>query len=385
MKRATLPKEKPAVDGGLFLPSRSARPFFSTGCYMVDLQFGGGYCEGQIIKLRGDSQTGKSLFAIEGAANFLHAHPKGRVRYLDRENAFDQAYVDSLGIPADRFDRPTGLSTIEAVTADIVRHLEAFSANRTESQRRKDAAAKKAAKKKAGKKKASKKKSTKVDQSLPVCDDPMLYVVDSWDGLSDDAELDRDVGNHSTYAMSKQKKGHELARRVQSLCEGVPFTLMIVTQNRWKQSAMPGLPARRSNSGGSWLDFYPTQVLDLATAEHIQNTRKGHDRKYGRWVKVMSEKNRRSGPQHHVMVPIMFRYGVCDLSACVRYLIDENGWALMFDTREIAVAYLGSIWKLGDAFYERDLARARRHAGDLFQEIEALFRPKRRKYGTRSR
>lgn len=343
---------------------------------MVDLQFGGGYCEGQIIKLRGDSQTGKSLFAIEGAANFLHAHSKGRVRYIDRENAFDEAYVDSLGIPADRFQRPSGLSTIEAVTSDIVEQLEAFSANRSESQRKKDAAAKKAGKKKAGKKKPAKKKPL-----TPICDDPMLYVVDSWDGLSDDAELERDVGNHATYAMSKQKKGHELARRVQALCEGVPFTLMIVTQNRWKQSAMPGLPARRSNSGGSWLDFYPTQVLDLATSEHIENTRKGHVRKYGRWIKVMSEKNRRSGPQHHVMVPIMFRYGVCDLSACVRYLIDEDGWPLMFDTRELAVAYLGAVWKLDDERYEKDLARARRHAGDLFEEIERLFAPKRRKYG----
>lgn len=349
---------------------------------MVDLQFGGGYCEGQIIKLRGDSQTGKSLFAIEAAANFLHAHPKGRVRYIDRENAFDEAYVDSLGIPADRFERPTGLSTIEAVTADIVEQLEAYSVNRSESERRKEVAAKKSSKKKAGKKVA--KKAAKKGK-LPVCDHPMLYVVDSWDGLSDEAELDRDVGNNATYAMSKQKKGHELARRVQSLCEGVPFTLMIVTQNRWKQSAMPGLPAMRSNSGGSWLDFYPTQVLDLATGDHIKNTRGGHERKYGRWVKVMSEKNRRSGPQHHVMVPIMFRYGVCDLSACIRYLIDENGWALMFDDCEAAKSYLGAIWKLDDTRYESDLKRARKHAGDLFEEIETLFQPKRRKYGSRSK
>lgn len=352
---------------------------------MVDLQFGGGYCEGQIIKLRGDSQTGKSLFAIEGAANFLHAHSNGRVRYLDRENAFDEAYVDSLGIPADRFERPTGLSTIEAVTADIVEQLEAYSANRSESQRRKDATATKAAKKKTGKKKAAKKKAAKNKAQLPVCDDPLLYVVDSWDGLSDEAELDRDVGNSATYAMSKQKKGHELARRVQALCEGVPFTLMIVTQNRWKQSSMPGLPPTRSNSGGSWLDFYPTQVLDLATGPHIENTRKGHTRKYGRWIKVMSEKNRRSGPQHHVMVPIMFRYGVCDLSACIRYLIDEDGWALMFDTSEIATAYLGAIWKLDDQRYESDLKKARKHAGELFEDVERLFAPKRRKYAKGSK
>ena len=367
------------MDGGLYLPSRSARPYFSTGCYMVDLLLGGGYCEGQIIKLRGDAQTGKSLLAVEAAANFLHKHPKARVRYLDRENAFDAAYVDALGIDVSRFIRPKGLSTIEAVTADIVEQLEAFSVNRTESERKKvEASKKKTAKKKVAKKKTAKKVSKK---KPPICDDPLLYVVDSWDGLSSEAELDRDVADRATYAMEKQKKGQELGRRIQALCEGVPFTIMVVTQTRYKQSRMPGHAPIRTNSGGSWLEFFPTQSIDLKTGPSISNTRKGHERKYGQWVQVLSDKNRRSGPQHPVWVPIMFRYGVCDLSACVRFLIDENAATLMFETVEAAKTYLGSIWKLDARGYQVELLEARKHAGDLFRDIDSLFAPKRKKYG----
>ncbi len=348
---------------------------------MVDLMLGNGYCEKQIIKLRGDAQTGKSHLALEAAANFLHAHPNGRVRYIDRENASDDEYIKSLGIDADRFERPLGLTTVEAVTADMVDQLEAFSVNRKEADRKGAAAEEKSAKNKPGKKKAVKKKVAKKRPIPKICDDPLLYVVDTWDGLSSEAELARDVSNPATYAMEKQKKGQELARRIQSLIEGSSFTLIVVTQNRWKQSAMPGHAPYRSNSGGSWLEFWPSQVLDLATGDYIKNTRRGHERKYGRWIKVIPEKNRRSGPQHHVWVPLMFRYGICDLSACVRFLIDEEGWALMFKAKKDATAYLGAVWKLDDERYEKDLARARRHAGDLFEEIERLFAPKRRKYG----
>lgn len=381
-----LPKEVPAENGGLYMPNWSARPFFSTGSYLVDLQMGGGYAERQIVKIRGDSQTGKSLFAIEAAANFLQKNPDGRVRYVDRENAFDDNYVThTLGIDMARFTKPAGLKTVEDVAQDILAHLDAFSVNRTESERKAAlAAAKKTSKKKAAKKKASKKKAAKKKaEKLPIDDRPMIYVVDSWDGLSDDGELNREISDPKTYGMAKAKKGHEIGRRVQTLCEGVPFTLVVVTQNKYKMSAMPGLPPTRSNSGGSWLDYFPTQTIELATEKWLENTRKGHTRKYGRWIKVWPDKNRRSGPQHPIFVPIVLRYGLCDLSACVRYLIDEDAWSLMFESAEDAKKYLGAIWSLDDERYDADLAKARGHAGDVFADIEQLFQPKRKKYGNK--
>lgn len=344
--------DEPEEDGGLFLPSRSARPSFSTGCTLLDLQLGGGWCERQIIHLRGDTGTGKSLLAIESAANYLVKFPNGYVHYLDTENAFDDNYVCSLGINMEKFIRPTVKEcdrTVEAVISDVMKVLHG-----------KDA-----------------KGST-------------LYIVDSWDGLSDDAELERDAHETATYGMAKAKKGSEFGRRVAAVMEQKNFTLMVVSQLR--QSPVKGYGSGKRVSGGNWLRYYPTQAVDLQTKERIKNTRKGHERTYGRWIEAEAVKNRRIGPGHPVQIPIIFGYGVCDLMACVNFLAEERGGALLFEERttgsgstknpdKVAKEFVNKVWTLNDERYAEELVKATLAATELWAEVTTLFEPKRRKYG----
>lgn len=349
--RETLPNE-PAVDGGLYLSSESARPHFSTGCSLLNHQLGNGYAEGQIILLRGDTGSGKSLLAVEAGANFLAKYPDGLVMYRDREDAFDVGYVQNLGIDPSRFDRNMDLVTVEAITSDVVNILE---------------------------------KQIALKGSAP----PVLYIVDSWDALTTEAELKRRSGD-ATYGMEKSKFGQEFGRRVTAFMahKHARFTLIVVSQIRLG-SVLGTSAVVRKTSGGSWLKFYPSQALDLKTKRAIVATTKGHEREYGRWVEATAIKNRRSGPNMAIMLPLRFNFGVDDLMACVRFLADEGRADLMFDgktdesRKTKAMLFVGAVRRLTPDKYDAALKVAQGHAHKLFMDIRAMFMPKASKYGPR--
>lgn len=369
MTTLTLPTEQPAEDGGLFLASQSARPFLTTGCSLLDCQLGGGYAEDQIILLRGDTGSGKSLLAVEAGANFLAKYSQGKVHYLDREDAFDEGYVEALGIDAARFNRPKNLSTIEAVTSFVMGILD-------------DLVARPKAK-------------------------PVMVIIDSWDALTTAAELKRNLGD-KTYGMEKAKLGQEFGRRVSAAMalSHVQFTLVVVSQI--KLGSVPGSDVVvRKVSGGSWLKFFPTQVLDLKTKTAITATMKdsegvSHGREFGRWVEAKAVKNRRSGPNMPIMIALRYNFGVDDLMSCVRFLADEGRADLMFNGTEkhdegdskkekaeksaasrkkAAMTFCTAARRLTPEKYYSAMGIAQGHARRLFLEIREMFMPACTKYG----
>ena len=76
--------------------------FFSSGCAVMDEALGGGYVLGRVANIVGDRSAGKTLKAMEQAANFLQEYPDGWVRYGEAEAAFDREYAAALGIPTKR-------------------------------------------------------------------------------------------------------------------------------------------------------------------------------------------------------------------------------------------------------------------------------------------
>lgn len=360
MPRETLEIE----DNGLFLKNKvaqSSRPHFSSGCTILDLYLGGGWCEGQIVLLCGESQVGKSHFVIEAAANFLKKYkdnPKAKCRLKDTENALDKNYIERIGVDTKRIETPSILelpNTIQAVMRDIDIYFR-------------------------GKKEKGKKRTRLKNRP------PLLYSVDSWDGLTVESDDDRGIDEEAGYEQArKAAKGSDFGRKLSGICEEQGFTLFVCFQLRDNISPYG---AKQRISGGNWSKYYSTQRVWLKTTskDKIIGKRKGFERAFGHWVSVQVQKNRRSGESPEFRIPLIYNYGIDDLAACVRFLIDERAADRMFehgkkDANTQAEKYLKSVWTLPESDYKNDLKEARKQARKLFNEIKEAFAPKRSKYG----
>ena len=58
--------------------------FLPSGCAVLDCVMGGGYAEGRIINIVGDKSTGKTLLAIEAAANYAKKWPSSAIIYNEK-------------------------------------------------------------------------------------------------------------------------------------------------------------------------------------------------------------------------------------------------------------------------------------------------------------
>lgn len=349
MKRATL-DDTPGEDGGLYFASQSARPSFSTGCYMLDLEMGDGFSEGQAINIVGASSTGKSILVMEAAAEFVEKFgPKCVVRIKDAENAYDLGYFDSIGIPVECIemvscregDKHYVPNTVEAVQKDVFKQVQ-----------------------------RSKKKKLHI-----------FYAVDSWDSLTDEQEYTTDMSDSSSYA-SKAKAGSEFGRRLWHDLPEANLTLILVSQVRDNVGVTYGPKHKRS--GGNWLEFYCSQVLWLFPdstkgLNKIEGTRGGVKRKYGSWTKAISKKNRRTGECEPVFVPIIKGYGIDDLMACVRFLIEVGKTDVQFDSKTAAVKYMNSCWKFDQEKYAEELRDVKKSIRPIWDRIVKDFTPRRKK------
>ncbi len=338
-------EDEPGVDGGLYFASQSARPYFSTGCYMLDLEMGGGFSEGQAINLVGASSSGKSIVVIEAAAAFLAKFKKSIARIHDAENAYDKGYLKSIGIPVDQIeftsrdekDENYVANTVEAIQKDVYKQIA-----------------------------RSKKKKLHI-----------FYAVDSWDSLTDEQEYDKDMSDSASYS-SKAKAGSEFGRRLWHDLPEANLTLLLVSQVRDNIGVTYGPKHKRS--GGNWLEFYCSQVVWLyLDSTKMESTRGGVKRKYGAWVRAVSKKNRRTGECEPVYIPIVKGYGVDDLMACVRFLIEVGKTDAQFDSKTMAVKYMNSCWKFDESKYRQELAEVKKSIRPIWDQIVSDFAPRRQR------
>lgn len=312
--------------------------FISTGCSVLDSVLGGGYVLGRITNLVGDKSSGKTLLAIEACANFAHQYPDGYIRYAEAEAAFDERYAAALGMPTDRVEFADDILTIEDFFEDLEKVMD------------------------------------RLDKR------PCVYVIDSLDALSDRAEQARKIDDGS-YGMTKQKKLGELFRRLVQRLEKSRVFLLVISQIRDKIGVTFG--EKHTRSGGKSLDFYASQVLWLSEIEKMKRTIDKVDRVTGVRVRARCKKNKIGLPFRECEFPILFGYGVDDLTAAAEWLIDV--------AREERLAAIG----LSKAGYKIRIGNIRGKGGDeanqLRQQlktivteewcaIETKFLPAARKY-----
>jgi recombination protein RecA len=256
--------------------------FVSTGCMVVDEALGGGAVLGRVLNIVGDKSAGKTLLAMELCANFLRDYSDGWCRYAEAEAAFDKPYAGALGIPIDKIlfnadDKP--LETVEELYDDLVLHLDKFKGK------------------------------------------PGLYIIDSLDALSDEAEMGRDF-NEGSYGGAKPKAIGKLFRMLVGRMEEQGVLFVVVSQIRDKLNVTFG--ETKTRSGGRALDFYASQIMWLAELSKEKKTVDGIDRIVGVNVEAYVKKNKVGLPFRRARYPVLFGYGVDDLTAGVTWLVDNK-------------------------------------------------------------
>lgn len=319
--------------GNYFTNPKTDIQFIKSGSTMLDCALGGGWAEGRIINVVGDKSTGKTLLAIEGAANFVAKHQKGKVKYRECEAAFDPKYAGALGMPIDRVDFGDPIETIEELFADL---------------------------------------SAAVKSKHPT-----LYIVDSLDALSDRGEMERDM-EQGSYGAEKAKKLSQLFRRLVRQMSDANLTLMIISQVRSKIGI--GYGRNTTRSGGRALDFYASQVVYLQHKGTERKTRRGITRPVSLKIGAKIDKNKVGLPLREATFEIEFGYGIDDLGSCVSFLkeakmLGEAGIPLKGSKAWVAETKADS-----DLEFNKAVQRISQLAKREWYVIERGFVSKRRKY-----
>lgn len=360
------------VRGNPFL-ERKEITFLPTGCTLLDCIIGGGWPLGRIVNIVGDKSTGKTLLAEEAMANFHAKYPRGKTYYRETEAAFDLSYFKALGGNPEKIDfGPDGVDThwqtIEAIIDDLRRILDEFDADVLEKAR-------------ALRDKNKRRKLTLNDASAEVIKGvlPGLYIVDSLDALSSEAEIARAVKKRrataagkteeagGTYNLEKQKLLGELFRTEVKRIKRAKICVIFISQIRDRIGAMIR-GQKYTRTGGKALDFYASIVLFLAEIGKVPETIKGVRRVVAVRVKAKATKNKITMPHRECEFEIRFGYGIDDEWASLDFLKEVNR--------------LGTIGlkDLPKTLKDLDKDVLRKSTIDVWMDIEKGFTPPKGKY-----
>ena len=168
---------------------------------------------------------------------------------------------------------------------------------------------------------------------------PFIYILDSMDSLSSDAEKtkfqDQKKAKRKNKTITgsmgdgKAKKNSAGIRQLIPSLKASGSILIVISQIRDNM----GLSfEKKSRSGGHALKFYATLEIWSSCGKKIKKTIKGKPRSIGVNTVLKIKKNRVNGKDRQVEVPIYHAIGFDDLGGCINYLLDENHWGLSGQT-----------------------------------------------------
>jgi recombination protein RecA len=326
-------KASPKAGGVYFRPKQLK--FINTGCTLLNCALSGrgdgGWPLGRIVNIVGDKSVGKTLLAIEAAANLAKEYTRGHIWYREAEAAFDLDYAGKLGLPIDRVDfGPQSVDTLWDTVEKIYVDLEKCLATAARTGQ------------------------------------PGLYIVDSLDALTSDSELELDITDGS-FGTAKAKKMSEAFRRgIPRKLRDTNVCLIFISQIRDKINVKFG--KKYTRAGGKSLDFYASLVVYLSHISTLTRTIGKIKRATGVLIKAKCDKNKIATPFRDCTFPINFGYGVDDESASLEWL------------EEIGKLGAAGYSKMPASISDEEALRLRIAVPRIWAEVEKGFEPLKRKY-----
>lgn len=282
-------------------------PNIPTGITMLDLACSdsilGGFLNGKIINIIGDSSAGKSFLALNCLASIIQNPMFSSMKkiYDDVEAAdeFDMSHLfgdmarDNIQPPAcDAANIPLHSNTIEDF--ELYFHVAVADAKATGNS--------------------------------------FIYVLDSFDALTSDTELvlmesnlkARAKGNKekASYGMQKAKFTSTFFRQVKAELKQTNSCLLIISQTR--EDINPLTFTTKKRTGGKALDFYSSLVIWLAVKKKLKNAK--HNLQIGVHTIAKISKNKQTGKIRQAMFPIFYDYGIDDIASMIDWLLEHKFW-----------------------------------------------------------
>jgi len=333
-------------------PPISAKDCLSTGSTLLNLAISGkpswGFVKGHYYWIVGDSVSGKTWLSLtclaEASLNasfkdyrFIYDNNEGGA-LMDIERFFGKEVARRLEMPSDEADGPAGASsTIE----EFFYHID-------------DAL-------KDGR--------------------PFIYILDSMDSLSSESEQNKfqeqkkahlkDKEVSGSYGDGKAKKNSANLRQLLGPLAKSGSILIVISQTR-DNIGFGSQFNPKTHSGGHALKFYATVEIWSSVKATIERDIKGKRRQLGVLCKIKTKKNRITGRERVVYIPIFHSFGIDDVGADIDYLLDEGHWTerkkiIIAPEFKLELPREKLIRQIEEQGLEKDL---RMIVGDVWKEIE---------------
>jgi len=178
---------------------------------------------------------------------------------------------------------------------------------------------------------------------------PFIYVLDSTDALGTKDEEDKfhkqkkahfkDRQEAGTYGTSRAKINSANIRLMHNnLRDEGKSIIILVTQTR-ANIGFASMLEPRTFSGGKALTFYSALQLWSSVKEHVKVSYSNKQIEQGIIAKVRVKKNRMTGKDRSVLIPILHSSGIDDIGGNCDYLVEWGHWKE--DRGKIAATDLG--------------------------------------------
>lgn len=164
---------------------------------------------------------------------------------------------------------------------------------------------------------------------------PFIYVLDSMDSLSSESELEKFQTRKSAFGTKKKvagemsdgkaKRNSSGLRQLMHPLQASGSILIIISQTR-DNIGFGSQFNPKTRSGGHAVTFYACLEMWSSIRERIKARVRGKDRQQGIITRIKVKKNRLTGREVSVDVPILWNTGIDDVGSCVDYLVEEGHW-----------------------------------------------------------
>ncbi len=286
-----------ALKNGVKIQKKKPSDFLSTGSTLLNLGCSGnpfgGFAKGLYYFIVGDTSSGKTFLSLTCFAEAMRNRFFQDYRLIYNPTSEDGAQMDIAKFFGRKVEermeyRPT--DTLEEFYDDIDRLVEEKT--------------------------------------------PFIYVLDSENGLTSEAEDEKADDNRNKRESGKETKadmGVAKAKKHSSgmrrACRGIRKAgsiLIVLSQTRDKVGVFFGDPKTRG--GGRAISFYASLEMWASVAEKIKRKVRGKDRVIGTTSRIRFKKNRFSGFEDEVYIDHYKTTGFDDIGSCIDYLVEEGHW-----------------------------------------------------------